>query len=176
MTERNALDPILKGRTADPAIREGLTLVEYPEYLIAEVLDGEGLREAHRRIDAETLTPEAAARAITDMVVERLAEDIPDDEAPQVAPEKARPSSFIPHFPKPVISRFFGRRDSATSGDPVFDEDPAPMDFDSSVKASVLMRAEAITQRWRQGKIEDDRAVHLLEVAVLNYRKRQQGR
>lgn len=180
MTEHNALDPVLKGRTADPAIREGITLVEYPEYLIAETLDGDGLREAHSRMSAETLTPQAAARAITEMIVERLAETIPDDLPEQEAvQEKTRPTSFIPHFPPPVISKLFGKRTAVPDQgqeDPVFDDNPAPMNFDSPMKASLLMRAEAVTRLWRQGKVGDDRAAHLLEVAVLDYRKRQQGR
>lgn len=178
MTEHKALDPVLKGRTADPAVREGIALVEYPEYLIAEVLSGDGLREVHSRINAESLTPEAAARAITDMIVERLTEDIPE-ETPSPAPEKTKPSSFVPHFPKPVISKLFGRRSPAPEGDmedPVFEEDAAPMNFESPVKASLLMRAEAVTQQWRRGKVSDERAAHLLESAVRNYQKRQQER
>lgn len=177
MTEHKALDPVLKGRTADPAVREGIALVEYPEYLIAEVLSGDGLREVHSRIDAESLTPEAAARAITDMIVERLTEDIPEEATPP-APEKSKPSSFVPHFPKPVISKLLGRRSPAPedAGDPVFEEDAAPMNFESPVKASLLMRAEAVTQQWRRGKVSDDRAAHLLESAVRNYQKRQQER
>lgn len=174
MSDHNALDPILKGRTADPVIRAGIALVEYPEYLIAETLDGDGLREAHSRIDAETLTPEAAARAITGMIVEHLAEDIPE-EAPESQSMRSRAASFIPHFPNPVIGKIFGRRDhTPPAEDLVFDEDPTPMNFKSPMRASLLMRAEAVTQQWRQGKIEDERAVHLLENAVLNYRKRQQ--
>lgn len=176
-TEFNALDPILKGRPADPAIREGISLVEYPEYLIAETLDGDGLRKAHGRIGEGNFTPEAAARAITDMIVEHLADDIPEDDDDIQEQRPKRKPAFIPHFPKPVIGKLSGKRSPApTSETPVFVENPAPINFESPITASLLMRTEAVTQLWRQGKIETPRAAHLIEVAVLKYRKREQKR
>lgn len=159
-------DSILKGRTTDPAVREGITLVEYPAYLISEVLEGDGLRRVHGRIDSESLTPEAVARIITDMIMERLMEDIPD--APQAQPRGKPKSSFVPHFPNPVVSRFFGKR-ASPQAEPVFEDDPVPTNFKTSATASMLMRAEAVTQLWRQGKIDGDRAAHLLEVTVSNF-------
>lgn len=177
MTAEHRADPILKGRNADPAIQEGIALVEYPEYLIAEALSGDGLKEAHSRIGAEALTAEAAASAITEMIVERLTDDIPDAAVvPEPLPGRAKASPFIPHFPKPVISKFFGKRGGVTAKEPVFEDKPPRMNFDSPLKTSLLMRAEAVTQQWRQGKIGDDRAAHLLENLVVNYRKRQQER
>lgn len=174
MSDFNALDPVLKGRTADPAVRQGITLVEYPEYLITEALEGDGLRQVHGRIASENLTPEAAAQAITDMIAERLAEDIPDED-PAASHEKPR-ASFIPglsaKFPQPVISKFFGKKTPARE-EPVFDDDAAPLNFDSPVTASLLMRAEAVTRLWRHGKIEAERAAHLLEVAVNDYQAHQ---
>lgn len=163
-------DSILKGRTTDPAVREGITLVEYPAYLISEVLDGDGLRRVHGRIDSEALTPESVARIITDMIVEHLTQDIPDKPNVQ-ARSKSKPS-FVPHFPNPVISRFFGKR-APSQTEPVFEDDPPPTNFNMSATNSMLMRVEAVTLSWRQGKIDGDRAAHLLEVAVSDFRARK---
>lgn len=175
MSDSNALDPILKGRSADPAVREGIALVEYPEYLIAETLDGNGLRDVYNRIDSESLTPEAAAQAITDMIAERLTEDIPEEDIDSPRQERGR-VSFIPglsaKFPQPVVSKIFGKK-TPVREEPVFTDDASPIDFDSPVVASLLMRTEAVTRLWRHGKMDAGRAAHLLEVAVSDYQARQ---
>lgn len=170
-------DPILMGRDVDPAVQEGIRRVEYPEYLIAEALSGDGIKEVHRRISGEVLTADAAATAITEMIVERLTEDIPDESEggpPSRTAEHTTSSPFIPNFPKPVISRLFGKRRDTPAEDPVFEHEPPRVNFHSPLKVSLLMRAEAVTQQWRQGKINDDRAVVLLERLVTDYRKHQQ--
>lgn len=176
MSHPNSLDPILKGRTADPSIREGIMLVEYPEYLIADALDGDGLQEVHRRMGGGVgLTPESAASTITEMIVERLADDIEEDSSDRPSPERSRPS-FIPHisakFPQPVISRIFGKKPAPEDeqDEPVFADNATPIHFESSIAPALLMRAEAVSRLWRQGKIEAERAAHLLESAVMDYR------
>lgn len=169
MSDSHALDPILKGRNADPAVREGIALVEYPEYLITEALNGDGLRQVHGRLATEGLTPEAAARVITEMIVGGRAEDIA--ERPQRTREKSK-ASFVPHFPQPVISRLFGKKTPANE-EPVFDDDPAPINFSAPVTTSLLMRVETVTQLWRQGKIDAGRAIHLLDTAMTDFHARE---
>lgn len=175
MSTSKASDPILKGRTADPALRQGIPLVDYPEYLVADALGGDGLQEAHRRMGSENLSPEAAARTITEMIVERLANGIPEGSEEEVPARKDKPrASFVPHisarFPRPVISKMFGKK-SPVHEEPIFDDDAAPIDFASSVAPSLLMRAEAVSRLWRRGEVSPDRAAHLLEVAVEEYRE-----
>lgn len=175
MSHPNSLDPILKGRTADPSIREGIALVEYPEYLIAQALDGDGLQEAHRRLGGTGLTAESAANTITEMIVERLADDIAEAPPEGATSERSR-VSFIPHisakFPQPVISRIFGKKSAPAdeADEPVFADNATPISFELSIAPSLLMRAEAVSRLWRQGKIEAERAAYLLESAVMDYR------
>lgn len=182
MGDFNTLDPILRGRTADPAVREGITLVEYPEYLIAGALEGEGLQQVHNRMGAENLTPEAAATIITEMIVESLADIQPQDSAGSPPSERGK-TSFIPglsaRFPKPVISRLFGKKGTAldsTEGDLVFHDDSAPINFNSPMSSAVLMRAEAVTQLWRRGKVEPEEAIRRLTTLMEEYRTSRQGK
>lgn len=179
MSDFNALDSALQGRATDPAIREGIALVDYPDYLIAEAISGDGLRQVHNSIGAGSLTPEAAAQAITARIVERIAEDIAKHapEAPSHERKTSRDrASFVPtlsaRFPKPIVSRIFGKKNAAHE-EPVFDDEAEPINFSSPLFAALLMRAEAVSQLWRQGKLEEGRAAQLLEIAVADFRTHQ---
>lgn len=174
MASPYSTDSILKGRPTDPAVREGIGLVDYPGYLISAVLEGDGLREVHARISGDSLTPEGAARIITAMVVEHLAEDIPAS-SPAPAPQKPPRSkpAFVAHFPKPAIRKVFGKRPPGPP-EPVFEDNPPSVDYDSSITASLILRAEAVTSLWRQGRLTSDQAAHLLAESVRDHQQRKQ--
>lgn len=183
MSDFNTLDSALQGRATDPAIREGIALVDYPDYLIAEALSGDGLRQVHNSIGAGSLTPEAAAQAITARIVEGIAEGIakgiakhaPEDSSHERKNNRGR-ASFIPtpstRFPKPIVSRIFGKK-NVPREELVFDDEAEPINFSSPLSASLLMRAEAVSQLWRQGRLEGERAAHLLVIAVEDFQTHQ---
>lgn len=175
----NPQERILKGRATDPAVREGIALLDFPAYVIAEVLDGDGLQEVHARLGAESLTPASAADVITQMIQEYLADAPPPADDPPPARRGFVPTRH-PVFPNPVISRPFGRRraDATSTESPSEDESQATLemtnggrvDFRATATTAVLMRAESTLRLWRQGRVTPDDAIFILEGLVRDYR------
>lgn len=171
MSDYDARDPILQGRATDPAVRQGIDLVDYPDYIVAAALDGDGLTQVHNKIMGEGVTPQAAAQAITDLIIDLLAEEMPA-QTPEGAAHALTSDQIARgthEFPQPITRKFFGKTDPPPPA-PVFDDAVRPIDFSTPLQSALLLRAEAITRRWREGRIEEPRAVHLLEAALADFK------
>lgn len=156
-------DKILDGRETATVLREALLLVDYPDYVIASALKGDGLSKVHSLIGPHDSTREAVAAIITDLIAESITASI------SATPANATPTHS--GFPLPLKRRIFGKRNQPLPQEPVF-TDAVPLAFEEAPVAAYLMRAEAVTRMWRQGRIDSTVAVDLLTVAARGYDQR----